>query len=109
VDYYSSDRNCGDFNMNKKRKKRRWIKKGSKFVYLPLFKSKVDNEVRNSLSMVCKYAGFEIHDTVKSDGGDTRSMRRWKGVPLKCIERNDVIYAQTKGMLLEKIDKRWVR
>ena len=92
-----------------KRTTKRWIRRGKKIVYQSLFIPKKDSDVRNSVSMKCKYAGFEVHDMLIVEKISSTSDRRWKAVGMKCLGKVDNIYAPTKAMLLEKIDGRWIK
>ena len=82
-----------------------WHRQHGRLKYRPKYPEIKDDQTDAELGAVCKYAGYLIVDTMQIDGGDAHSPTRWTATPLPCIGDQPSLTAQTKGLLLESIDR----
>jgi len=81
-----------------------WYEHNNALRYHPLFPIVQDNETEDSVTMVCKYAGFHIHDSLPVRSIDVGAPDRWQAIAGRSISEQGEIVAKTKSLLLEKVD-----
>lgn len=88
-----------------------WYARNRALRYHPMFPTVSDNDVLNIKKLKCKYAGYEIYDSLVRIGeevrGDVSAPDRWKAVRTEIIGHGPEFEAQTKSLLIEMIDRHW--